>query len=364
MLTPDERVAVRDALFKVLNSQQDPRAFLAAAIFVTQGDRLLKNMDLLPNPAAYAEQTIVVCLRDGWTIAPSLLETLLRYLVDAQSDVALAPLVERVHAGIDPNPSPYADLWLETDRPFFDRTGLRGPLQQLVTKNARPILRVKAPEGAFGLTYSRMFIEHVAQRDPVDTMPIAESISRGNGPTYDVTDLALDLFTRPGITDPLPSRTDDSNFARAVVRFVLTRLMARPFRWILVLDGFGQPDVKAEVREAVEALAASIASSDYRDRIRMVLLDYPGNLPEVSTIDILEEELVAAAAIAEPEIGAVVAAIGRLRTAEGRAALPEAEIPVVAQGIVAGAPPNGKARLQKFNEALAGIRTFDGAPTP
>jgi hypothetical protein len=364
MLTAEERSLVREALFKVLNRQQDPRSFLAAAVFVSQGDRVLKNIDLLPSPAAYAEQTIAVCLRDGWSVNPSLLETLLRYLADSQGEGALKPLAERVHAGIDPNPSPYADLWLATDRPFFDRTALRGPLQQLVTTNARPILRVEAPDGAFGLTYSRMFIEHVAKLDPVDTMPIAASVSPGNGPTYDVTDLALDLFTRPGITDPLPSRTEDSNYPRAVIRFVLTRLMARPFRWILVLDGFGQPDIRAEVREAIEALAASVASSDYRDRVRIVLLNYPGPLPEVSAIDILEEKLVPAAAIAEPEIGAVVAAISRLRTAQGQAALPEADIPAVAQGIVAAAPPDGRQRLEAFNTALAGLRTFNGGPTP
>lgn len=360
---PDERVLVREALVKVLLENQEPRGLLKT-IFATQGDRLLTGMDFLPNPAAYADQTITVCLRDGWTIKPALLETLLRYLVDIAGAGMLATIATRVHDGIDPNPSPYDDLWLGTDRPFFDRAALRGPLKQLVTKSARPILRVKAADGAFGMTYSRMFIEHVTGLDSVETMAIGASVSRGNGPSYDARDLAEELFRRPGITDPLPDRGETSNYARSIVRFVLTRLMAKQRRWVVVLDGFGQPDLSDEAREAVEGLAASVASSDFRDRVRLVLLDYPRVLPEVSAIDILEEEIVPAAQISAPELGAVIAAIQRLRLAEGLAALAEPDIPAVVKEIVEAAPPAGRERLVAFNEALLGIRSFTGGAIP
>jgi hypothetical protein len=359
MLTPAERATVKAALFDLLNQQDDQRSFLANAVFGTDAQRIPGELPLLTTPADYAEATLTVCLRYGRT--PPLLELLLGRLVIG--DGTLQPLLDRVRTGVDPNPDAYTDTWLDTRRPFFDRSDLRRRLRALVTESASPILRVVAPADAFGRTYSRTFIDHVAARTGGVTQALGTFLSPGTGPSYAAVDLALDVLTPFGVVEAdLPPRAS-SSYPRAISRFVIGQLMVRPSRWIVVLDGFGQPDLNPEVRETIEAIAFTIPNGVFRDRVRLVLLDYPAPLPGVSPADILEETLAPASQIADTDLVPVVTAIGRRREAEGRAGIDPAGIPQVAAQLVAQAPAAGRARLEALHQSLLDLWSFEG-PTP
>ncbi|HYO44281.1 MAG TPA: hypothetical protein VES19_13880 [Candidatus Limnocylindrales bacterium] len=360
MLTPEERTAVREALFRVLNRQADARAFLAGVVFSTEASKVPGELPSLPGPAEYATETITVCMRYAAESQLVLLETLLRYLADFQGEGALAALADRVHQGTDPNPKPFDDLWMDIGQAFFDRSALRKPLGSLVTSKTRPILRINAPEGAYGRSFSIPFISHVAGRVASQPKVIAATISRGAGPSYGIADLGETLLFQIPSTDPLPPRSGGSSYPASVVRFLLARMLVKPNPWIIVLDAFGQPDVQGEVREAVESFASMIANLPFRDQVRLVLTDYPGQLPGVSAANILEENLVPADQIGEADLAPVVLEIGRLRAAAGRAGVPEDQVPAVVQGVLAAAAASGKQRMEDLAAQLVRVWEFDG----
>lgn len=355
LLTAEERTFVRDALVGVLNTHQDQRAILGV-FFAGEPARIPGELPLLSSPGDYAEATLTVCLRYGTT--PPLLRTLLERLVErGQGGQRMADLAQRVATGVDPNPNAYEDTWLDGGRPFFDRTLLRSQLRNVVLADGGPLYRVRAQQDAFGRSYSRTFIEHVAARTQGATQVLYASLSPGTGPTYQARDLALDLLFPLGITDEPPERTDSSN-PRAIARWTLGKLTGSPNRWILVLDGFGQPDVNPDVVEAIKALAELTPYPVVRHKVRLVLLDFDEPLPGDPALCV-EELLTPSTAISAADLEPVVLAISERRAAAGRSTIAAADIPAIVGGIVANAAPAGRQRMQDLNAGLMKVWTFE-----
>jgi hypothetical protein len=354
VLTNDERRRVERALATVLMSRTQPLS-LIAVVFLREPEPILLGIPTGSTSGEIAAFTLSACLRSGWTQAPPLLERLLEYLVTNALRGEFQGLLDRVRRREDPNPSLYDSSWiLGLSRPFFDRHELRGQVRKLVEEIGRPILRVSADENSFGRSYTGRFFEHLASDRAAGRHVAIAQVSRGAGPGYRIDDLLGDLSTHFRKIDRWPER-DGSSYPTAAARWLLRQMMNNDGLWLVVLDGFGQRPLTEEVREAVEELAHRVTVGEHRQRIRLVLLDYPHTLPNVSVADVLEEKLTPSAAIGRADLLPCLEAWDDLRRKNGLAGIAPEELPRVANDLVDRAPADGKPRLETLNAWLTDL---------
>lgn len=359
MLTRPEREQVEQALAEALSYQANPRS-LIQVIFLDEASAIL--LDIPPGITAsdIASFTLTACLLSRWTRNPSLLEMLLNYLVDRKGHGEFKAVLTRVKQGVDPNPSVYDSHWLISSRhPFFDRHDLRRQTRFLVEENARPILRVSADERSFGRTYSRRFLEHLEDCAPELVHVLPAAVSRDAGPSYQVDDLLADLSGQFMKRESFPERVT-SSYPKAVAQWLLRQMIANDGLWLVVLDGFGQRPLGDGVAETIEKLAELVTIGQYRRRIRLVLLDYPHELPEVSPADVLEEALLPAAGICRADLEPCLAAWDAERRKHGLTGVAAGRLAELAEEILGKAPPEGKERLRALNYQLVALRNMPG----
>jgi hypothetical protein len=140
---------------------------------------------------------------------------------------------------------------------------------------------------------------------------------------------------------------------------MLKHIVSRPGRWLIVLDGFGQKGLNQEVRETIEALAVMVPSGQYRPRVRLVLLDYPHQLPGITPADVLKEVLKSAATVARADLTPCLVDWDAERRRQGTEGLAEGELVKLANGMLEQAPRTGKKRLETLNAALSKLYAFE-----
>lgn len=356
MLRKSERDQVEEAFAGALAAHANPRSLLEI-VFKTEASPIL--LDLPPGalPWEIASFAIEACLTSRWTRDPALLDMLLAYLVTRRGEGAFQDILARVRQHVDPNPSVYDSAWLIGQRPFLDRWDFRQRVRLLIEENGRPILRVSAADGSFGRTYSRYFLEHIEDRSPDTVHVLAVELSAGTGPSYQVLDLLDTVDAQLGAQDPIPQRTG-SSYPVSAALWVLKQMMKRPGRWLVAFDGFGQRELNPEVRETIEALAVRVPVGQHRRRIRLVLLDYPQQLPGVSPADVLEETLPPAAGVVRADLEVCLEAWDAERKRERSLGLADGQLTKLADGILGRAPRTGKARLEVLNAELSKLCHF------
>jgi hypothetical protein len=357
MITTEERRDVQDELEVVLAGQMDQRAFLTTIFGAESTDLLRVLPTTLRTADQYATFAIDYCLASRWSLSPSLMDLLLDYLIQRKGIGRLGVLLERVRRQEDPNGNPYDALWLVTELPFFDRTVLRGHIRSLIEGNARAVLKVTPQPDSYGRTYSRKFLEHLEDVFPDDTHVLYEPLAPGTAPSYHAQDLATSFAAQLGVTESFAADTT-SSVSKAVALRLLGHVMSRSGRWIIVLDGFGQSGLQQEVRETIEAIAGLIPTGQYRRRVRLVLLDYPHALPNVSSADVLEEVLSSADSLTRADLEPCIVEWDAKRREAGCKGIPPREIFKLAEGMIQRAPATGKARLESFNDDLSKLLQF------
>lgn len=186
---------------------------------------------------------------------------------------------------------------------------------------------------------------------------LAVELSAGTGPSYQVLDLLDTVDAQLGAQDPIPQRTG-SSYPVSAALWVLKQMMKRPGRWLVAFDGFGQRELNPEVRETIEALAVRVPVGQHRRRIRLVLLDYPQQLPGVSPADVLEETLPPAAGVVRADLEVCLEAWDAERKRERSLGLADGQLTKLADGILGRAPRTGKARLEVLNAELSKLCHF------
>lgn len=354
MLTIPERQDVERETSIALAAQTNPKSHLQT-IFLMETDEILAQLPLTINSCnEYASHIMGSCLASRWVYDPSLLELLLNYLVDSRGLGRFVLIRNRVRRKEDPNPDPYGSKWLMKVHPFVDREVLREKARILIEENAYPILKITAPPETFGRTYSRKFFEHLEDNLPGDTHFLVEELSLSLGPSYRVQDLAESLGAQLGVTEVVPDQSG-SSYPMAICRWILKHAMACAGRWIIMLDGFSSPELNPDVKGTIEALAEKICSGQFRRRIRLVLVDYPAPLPQVSPADLIEEVLYLPSDLSQANLKSCIEEWNTSRRANGKTGLQQPEINKLAEGMVKAAPANGKARLESFNKQLSNL---------
>lgn len=352
MLTPAERGDVEGELAAVLAEQADPRAFLTI-VFGPAATPLLQELPTTFSRAQeFAAFTLNFCLRKRWSSDPSMLELLLTRLIDSHGRGALGGLRTRVRGKVDPNPDLFVSNWILGAQPFFDRQDLRGCARKLLEENDRPLLRVNGPAGS-GRSYTSRFFDFIMDRDPRDLHVVTVEVSADTGPSYTVEELAESLIAPMGVTESLPARTV-SSYPGALGRWILRHAMRQQGLWIFILDGFGQRDVKPEVKELIQLLAAHVSTGEYRRRLRVILIDNRDVIPRVMPADMMDEEIRDATQVSRDEIIECLLAHNVRMRELNRREIEATALGTIADDILHRAPAKGKARLRfVYDELLA-----------
>ena len=355
MLTRDERAEVEAALVSALAARGQPR-LLIPVIFTARADHeAIMVRTGSPDPLELAAYTLDECLRSRWARDPSLLESLLDYLVTREGIGQFDPILIRVRQRIDPNPSIYDSSWLLSDsRPFFDRHELRGHVRLLLEEDGWPILRVRAGEESFGRSYTSRFFQHLERRSSVGLRVLTATISRGAAPSYRAEDLLDELGSQFSHSEPLPERTG-SFYPTQAARWLLRQMNRHDGFWLVVLDGFGQRPINEEVQLTVEDIAFRVPDGQHRQRVRLVLLDYQHPLPNVDPADILEETLQPSASICQADLLPCLMTWDALRRGRGLKGTTPDRLTLLASDIIGQVPGAGKARLETLNAKLTDL---------
>jgi hypothetical protein len=186
---------------------------------------------------------------------------------------------------------------------------------------------------------------------------VSVELSPGTGPSYQVEDLLETVRSQLGIGEEIQQRTT-SGYPLAAARWMLRHMMASQGQWLLVLDGFGQAGLHDEVGETIKALAVLVPSGTFRDKIKLILLDYPDTLPGHIQDEVLEEVLPLAADIVSADLKPCLAAWNAGRVRQGKRQLAAEDLARLADGILGQVPLAGKQRLVMLNKKLTELHQF------
>jgi hypothetical protein len=354
VLTCAERLEVQRAFAEALASQPNPQS-LIETVFMSDAKTILLDLRSGGSPRDIAAFTLTACLVSRWVREPSLLEMLLEYLVEQRGRGDFGPMLNRVRQGEgqDPNASVYAATWLlGGSRPLFDRHGLRRQMRLLIEGDGgQRILHVPSDGQGFGRTYSLRFLEHLEEHPPRVVHVLEAGLSPATGPSYRVNDLLGELNAQFRTQNPLPERMG-SSYPTAAALWLLKQMLINDGLWLVVLDGFGQRPLDDEVIATVEELARRVPTAQYRNWVRLVLLDYPHPLPHVSPVDITEEILPSAASISQADLMPCLEAWNAKRRHHGLVGVAAGELYKLADDMLGKAPPEGKDRLEALNGEL------------
>ena len=271
MLTADEKQYVIGIFTQYLAKQTFMRSVAVSFLPFDLRPRLPDGSIAL----TIAQDTIEICMADGWTRKPTALELLLTSFV--VSDSKIKEIVERLKVPPPPVADPLLAMVLETGSPFIDRDELRKSLRGFGDVGSlRPIMVVNGMPKS-GRSYTRELLEHFCNR--TEFVPCHVQQATGTEPEH----VARDLVTYVGgkLTDmPLRETTNEERWLQDLANWVLTqavdaaRQAHQTRKFWFILDGFGGTDMKKSVRDFIVHLANKITTGIYIRDFRLVLLEF------------------------------------------------------------------------------------------
>jgi hypothetical protein len=355
MLKVDEFPMVVNEVADHLGPTGDVRTFISV-VFTPNHKPILGALPTnLSSLGDQAQWLVEYCLVSRWGVNPSLLESLLIRLVDVAGKGGLAPLRDRVHRREDPTPDIFQARWVLANQPFFDRKQIRVSAKLLLEQSEQPILRVNGPHGS-GKTYTSELLAFVMERARPDLHVVVATLEDLSGPSYEVTELAETLTLPMRIDETVPVRST-SSYPAALCRWIIRNTVKQPGVWVFVLDGFGQQDVKAEVRELVQNLAKQVFTPEIAKRLRLVLLDYDQPLLGNWRARTLDDNLPDPASISPADLEECLKAYNKRMEEDGKPhkVIEASGVGQLAASLVERAPEQSTERLRGLYDQLLGL---------
>ena len=290
MLTFAERQAVQVALAHVFGGALSYKNVVAGMF---GPEALAANGALAPfypTNGEAAQAVLRYALEARWQHQPSLLERMLTQLT--QNGVSdFSSLVARLQRKEDPNLDPLASSWLSADRPFFDRKGSRQCVQGILDSSAKPILVVRG-EDQSGKSYTCDWLDFLAGEQRCDFRIISKKLEKKGGPSMDAEFLATSIVSKlPQKFTPHGVSQDQNRYEERLCNWIVNNLLQAPGRTWIVLDGFGDPDLTPSAQTLIQHLAEAVLSDTVNRSVRLVLVDFPTKLVNVSLSRIVNDNL-------------------------------------------------------------------------
>jgi hypothetical protein len=294
MLREDEFVQIHTVLTQILAS--NGKAWFQT---VYAGPAFLVELNRMVGPAAsdelVAAAAIHTCMIREWTDDPCWLVRLLMQ-VKALSGVGgitsvpnVDQLIQRLHDRINVLDDIWYTHWVQNGLPFVDRTPLRDTFRDISRTAGRAVVRIEGDPHT-GKTYSSRLLEHVSMSSGWSFRVIKVEVESGSEITMNALSLSQIIVGEMGFPSaasdsPLPDHTVHD--IQLLQTWILGSARASQKRWWLFLDGFGKLPQNNSARNLIQGLADKIANSNYRECLRLILVDFDKPLSRV------EEEQVA-----------------------------------------------------------------------
>jgi hypothetical protein len=262
-----------------------------AAVF---GPELARGLD----PGSAAEIAVAVVRRaecDGIYETPPWLYKIADRLKDLADVAPIFAVLSPVPPPRPPMDAPLDSYRLDYGMPFVDRAELRKAVGKVVDPNGYGVLVVRGAHQS-GKSYTADFATWVAGRtkhDATKRFSVALAAINPNDPTiwtprFLVETLLANMGPPPDVPDQLP----DSGFAHiAGLCNWLLGAVAPGDRWWWVVDGACAADVPEDTQKLLVELARRITTGSIRERARLILLDWPSELPGIPSGKIKQELL-------------------------------------------------------------------------
>jgi hypothetical protein len=295
MLTGDEFVQLQAVLTQLLALNNGKVWFQT----VYAGPSFMVALNELVGPAAsdelVAAAAIHACMLREWMDDPCWLVRLLTQ-VKASAGVGgvgsipnVDPLIQRLNSKINVLDEVWYTHWVQNGLPFVDRMPLRDTFRDISRSTGRAVLRIEGDPDT-GKSYSSQLLEHVSMSSGWSFRVIKVEVENGSEIMMNALSLSQIIVGEMGF----PSAASDSPLPDLTVHniqllqtWVLRCARASQKRWWLFLDGFGKLPESNSARNLIQGLAEKIANSNYRECLRLVLVDFDKPLSRV------EEEQVA-----------------------------------------------------------------------
>lgn len=358
MLTREETTKVTAYLADHLGPTGDIRV-LIQTVFAPEHKAILLAMPTnIPGIEDQAHWLVQYCLASRWPPDParaSLLELLLARVISIGGVGALGPLRDRVNQRVDPNAEVFQARWVIANQPFFDRVGTRDAIRKLLEGVTHPILRINGPDGS-GKSYTLELLAHLSEQGPPHVRFTWAAVEPDNAPSYTLEELAETLTLPMLIEEPMPPRST-SSYAKALCLWIIRNTMRQPGVWVLVLDGFGNENVRGEVRQLVEALSAQVLAPEIVKRVRLVLIDYKPALPGNLGARTLDDRLPDPMAISAEDVQECLVAYNDRRRQQGQLTMviEPGEVGTLAANLLGRAPAAPAERLRSLYNELCSL---------
>jgi hypothetical protein len=255
------------------------RGYLGTGDFQRELNRHLKPAS---NHVEWAELSVQVCVERGWQDPPpSWMERLLQGIdadVLAPTRIPnLAAILTRIAEGPtkDPRLDAIESELVLNDVPFLDRDEVRKGVRELLESGKRAVL-VIGGDPKSGRSYCSELFQYISGRSGYFFKVAPVPIEPGQGRACTPKLLALNIAGAMGSTASPPEVDPVHRTIEPYKNFVLTIAENSPHHWWILLDGFSDVPPENETRKLIQGLAKSIATEHYRERLRLVLVDYSG----------------------------------------------------------------------------------------
>jgi len=345
MLKPHEFDQIQLVLTQIL-AMNDARGWLRT---VYSGPTFMVELNEMVGQTASDEQVaaaaIRTCMLREWADDPCWLVTLLRRVKESSGVGGIGivpdidPLIQRLMNKVNVLDDIWYTPWVQDGLPFVDRAPLRDTLCDLARVNGRSILRIEGGPDT-GKTYSSQLLEHVSLASGLSFRVIKVEVESGSEIMMNALSLAQIIVGEMGF----PNTVADSGLPDPTVHhipllqtWILRCALNSKTRWWFFLDGFGLLPENNTARNLIQGLADKIANGNFRQWLRLILVDYDKPLSRVEdekvVFDRPDPQLptpVAEAAIRE--------CLERLYRELGRTPQP-GELEAKAQALLANIPP-------------------------
>jgi hypothetical protein len=347
MLEPKELDLVIGLLIGEISREINPRDWFFRNV---QDENLLRDLPITDVFGVLAERAVHLCDESGWDEDPPLMLRLVGALPETRPIAA----IKRKLSDRPTTRDPFTSRVLITRLPLLNRESFRNAVRKLTQPYGKCILTINGPKKC-GKSYTAEYVQHLSAHlsgrgDGFRIVRVA--LEGGVGSTYTPDVLCGDIVARME-RSPLNMPAQQTPMAKWIsylTNWMFSEAALTGHRWWWVLDGFCDVDLNLDTRKLVQAIINRVVEGEHANRVRLILLDYPEQLPNEVRPRAHNEPLGSASAIGELDVREVFSELN----VDEDLGLTDAQIAAIASRVMTNLPTAEEKRLEALRDRING----------
>jgi hypothetical protein len=312
---------------------------------------LMLNLVITDKVGVLVENAVHLCDESAWNQDPPLMLRLVRALPETPP---IAAVKRKLSDRPKPARDPFTSRVLITRIPLLNRESFRNAVRKLIPLYGKCILTINGPKKC-GKSYTFEYVQHLSAHltgrgDGFRIVRVA--LEGGVGSTYTPDVLAGDVVARME-RSPLSMPNQQTPMAKWInylTNWVFSEAALTGDRWWWVLDGFCAPDLNLDTRKFVQSIMNRVVEGEHAKRVRLILLDYPEQLPNDIRHRAHDEPLSPPSAIGELDVREVFVELND----DENLGLTDAQITEITSRVMTGLPTAEEKWLEALRNRING----------